>query len=346
MRVFACQHCGQLVFFENTQCLRCLSELGYVPERREMVTLVRAIGEGSDADTFADVSVAPKTWRRCSTRERTGCNWLVPEGGGELCDSCRLTRVRPADGDVDGTRELVRAEMAKRRLLFQLGELGLPVTGRDERAGRGLAFDLLSSSAVKVITGHDNGVITLDLAEADDGRRERLRLELNEPYRTVLGHFRHEIGHYYWPILVTGVDALGKCRELFGDDRDDYAQAVERHYRPGPHDDWTDRYISRYATMHPYEDWAETFAHYLHILDTLQVADSFGLGPGVGTRAASSGSFPDVIDRWLELSLALNQVNRCLGHSDLYPFVIAPTVMRKLAFVDFAVHDLSGRAAL
>ncbi len=147
-----------------------------------------------------------------------------------MCESCVLTRTRPADDDADGMAELVRGEMAKRRLIFQLAELGLPVSPRDEAARKGLAFDLLSSTDTKVITGHDNGVITLDLAEADDEHRAHLRQQLNEPYRTLLGHFRHEIGHYYWPILVDQPDVLGACRALFGDDREDYAAAVKLHY--------------------------------------------------------------------------------------------------------------------
>jgi len=193
-------------------------------------------------------------------------------------------------------------------------------------------------------------VITLDLAEADDGHRERLRQQLSEPYRTLLGHFRHEIGHYYWPILVDRPDLIDASRALFGDDRLDYAAAVKSHYdKPSDSDrSWSDTHISRYATMHPYEDWAETFAHYLHILDTLQTADSFGLaatantGPGyppdgegraTGPRRRSD-DFSEVVADWLELSYALNQVNRSMGHEDLYPFVLAPRVAAKLAFVD------------
>jgi hypothetical protein len=246
--------------------------------------------------------------------------------------------------------------MAKRRLVFQLGELNLPLSPRDPIQGTGVAFDLLSSSETKVLTGHNNGVITLDLAEADSEHREGLRLQLSEPYRTLLGHFRHEIGHYYWPLLVYEPDVLSACRNLFGDDRQDYAAAVARHYETSGTDDfsWREEHISRYATMHPYEDWAETFAHYLHILDTLQTAESFGLGTvttqefstrltrrkGVHpTRPDGSTSFDDVIAHWLELSYALNQINRSMGQPDLYPFVLAPTALRKLAFVDDLVRD-------
>ncbi len=338
------------MFFDNDRCLRCDSPLGYVHQRRDVVALTEVA-----PDHLVDLGNPVRAWQRCATRGVTGCNWLVPAGSGAMCESCVLTRTRPADDDVEGMAELVRGEMAKRRLIFQLAELGLPVSPRDESAGRGLTFDLLSSSATKVITGHDNGVITLDLAEADDEHREHLRQQLNEPYRTLLGHFRHEIGHYYWPILVDQPEVLDACRALFGDDREDYAAAMKLHYND-PDDrerSWTGTHISRYATMHPYEDWAETFAHYLHILDTLQTAQSFGLGAnrshegrgephgglgGNATRPDASSSFGDVVDHWLELSYALNQINRSMGHDDLYPFVLAPGVIRKLAFVDHIVR--------
>jgi len=348
MRVFTCDSCGQLVFFDNSQCLRCHSPLGYVHQRRDVVALTEVA-----PDHLVDLSSPVRAWQRCATHVVTGCNWLVPAGSNALCESCVLTRTRPADGDAEGVAELLHGEMAKRRLIFQLAELGLPIVPRDEQARKGLAFDLLSSAETKVITGHDNGIITLDLAEADPEHREHLRQQLSEPYRTLLGHFRHEIGHYYWPILVNDPDVLEACRVLFGDDREDYALAMKRHYDAPPDLDrsWSGTHISHYATMHPFEDWAETFAHYLHILDTLQTADSFGLGATITagqrrahrtgahpTRPDSTTSFGDVIDNWLELSYALNQINRSMGHDDLYPFVLAPKVIRKLAFVDHMVH--------
>jgi hypothetical protein len=352
MRIFTCGKCEQLVFFDNTLCLACQSPLGYVHQRREVIALT----PGPDAE-FYELTAPHQAWRRCATAEVTGCNWLVPAAKYKMCESCALTRTRPDCDDPAAAAELVPAEMAKRRLVFQLAELELPLLPRDPRTGTGVAFDLLSSTETKVITGHDNGIITLDLAEADSEHRERLRLQLSEPYRTLLGHFRHEIGHFYWPMLVNEPHLLGECRELFGDDRRDYAEAVKQHYGAPDVDDtsWQDAHISRYATMHPYEDWAETFAHYLHILDALQTAESFGLGTletlsarrlarrtgAHATRPDGSGSFEEVISHWLELSYALNQINRSMGQPDLYPFVVAPMVMRKLAFVDRLVrrHD-------
>jgi hypothetical protein len=324
MRAFTCGTCGQLLFFENNRCLRCSSRLGFVPSRLDLVVLD---------------DPATSTLRPCANAELAQCNWVLEEGDpGPLCFSCRLTRTRPADDDPEGLAAFAKAESAKRRLIFQLLDLGLP-TGED------LAFDLLSSRTGPVVTGHASGVITIDLAESDDSRRERRRAQLGEPYRTMLGHFRHEIGHYYWPILVERTREVERARELFGDDRLDYESALQRHYEQGPPPDWSDRYVSAYATMHPWEDWAETFAHYLHIRDTLETAAAFGLvvsGPDVSRDDALSSvpvsdatdlPFEAIIADWLPLTYALNAINRSMGHEDLYPFTLAPTVIEKLAFV-------------
>jgi hypothetical protein len=202
-----------------------------------------------------------------------------------------------------------------------------------EREG-GLAFELLSSERAPVTTGHADGVITLDVAESDDAHREALREQLGEPYRTVLGHFRHEVGHYYWPLLVPESTARERCRELFGDEREDYGAALERHYETGPPADWSQRFVSAYATMHPWEDWAETFAHYLHIWDTLQTAGAFGVNVrGAEDPAPDGGDVRELLDDWLPLTYALNALSRSMGRDDLYPFVLPAPVVDKLAFV-------------
>ena len=143
-----------------------------------------------------------------------------------------LTRTRPANDDVKGLGAFARTEAAKRRLLFQLDALGLPVVGRDVDPEHGLAFDLLSSEHRPVITGHDDGLITLDLAEGDDGYRESLRVRLDEPYRTLLGHLRHEVGHYYWDVLVErgGTDRRRSGRRSATSGAD-YATALQRALR-------------------------------------------------------------------------------------------------------------------
>jgi hypothetical protein len=337
VRAFTCGVCGQLLFFENSRCLRCSSRLGFVPSRLDIVVL----------DDGAPAHPTASTLRPCGNTVVAQCNWVLEEGDpGPLCMSCRLTRTRPADDDPEGLALFARAEGAKRRLIFQLLDLGLPI-------GDDLAFDLLSSRTGPVVTGHNDGVITIDLAESDDSRRERRRAELGEPYRTMLGHFRHEIGHYYWPILGEQTGEIEHARSLFGDDRVDYEGALQRHYEQGPPPDWTDRYVSAYATMHPWEDWAETFAHYLHIRDTLETAAAFGLVVA-GPEAAPDGSlssvpvtesadlpFATIIADWLPLTYALNAINRSMGYDDLYPFTLAPTVIEKLAFV----HDRVRAAA-
>ncbi len=341
MRAFACHNCGQQVFFENDRCLNCDSELGFEWPRRSLLTLepggdglVPLPGQGPD-----------QPLHRCENAEIAGCNWLVEEPG-RLCFSCALTRTRPADTDGDGLAAFRVAEAAKRRLLFELGELGLPIEPRDGH--HELAFDLLSSAIEPVTTGHADGIVTLDLAESDDAHRIAMREQMEEPYRTVLGHLRHEIGHYYYPVLAPGGGELARARELFGDERADYAAALDRHYAQGPPADWQSDYVSAYATMHPAEDWAETFAHYLHIRDTLQTAAAHGVrvdGPRAPAAELSAvpeavprGDFEQLIDEWLPLTYALNAINRSMGRSDLYPFVLSPPVIAKLGFVDDLVR--------
>jgi hypothetical protein len=331
MRAFTCERCGQLVFFENSLCLRCSSPLGLLPSRLEIVVLGGERADGAQP---------------CANQALAACNWLVERGEPSgLCRSCRLTRTRPADGDDGGLAAFARAEAAKRRLVYQLLDLRLSI-------GEELAFDLLSRTGDEpIVTGHDAGVITVDLAESDDAWREHIRAELDEPYRTLLGHFRHEIGHYYWPMLVQGVEPLARWRALFGDERLDYDASLSRHYEEGPPADWAERHVSAYATMHPWEDWAETFAHYLHIRDTLQTAAAFGLivaGPEV-TADRSLTAAPElgtgerpleaIIADWLPLTYALNQVNRSMGRGDLYPFTLAPNVIEKLSFVHEQVRS-------
>jgi len=325
MRVFTCQTCHQLVFFENTRCVRCDSGLGYDHETREIVTLPGGLEDSTE-------------WHACRNAVLAGCNWLVRRPGSR-CASCVLTRTRPADDDIDGLQDLRKAEAAKRRLLFELGELGLPVEGAHERDG-GLVFDLLSSEAQPVSTGHAAGVITLDLAEADDSDRAARREQLGEPYRTVLGHFRHEIGHYYWPLLVeSDPRLLQECRALFGDEREDYQAATKRHYREGPPEHWHRRHVSAYATMHPWEDWAETWAHYLHITSSTQTAAAYGLRtPLAEPEEAAAWGFRAIIDTWIPLTIAMNAMNRSMGRSDLYPFVLTARVIEKLTFVDRVVR--------
>jgi hypothetical protein len=336
MLAFACPVCERLLTFESTSCLHCASQLGFDSRRRAMI----AVGRSGSQDPS----------HRCANARLAACNWLV-DVAGQLCASCVLTRTRPNDADTRGLGGFAAAEAAKRRLLFELADLGLPLEGWHEREG-GLAFDLLSSEQAAVTTGHADGVITLDLDETDPAHRERMRMRLGEPYRTVLGHMRHEIAHYYQPILVPeGTPAQARCRELFGDDREDYRQAMDRYYHSsGASAGWKQRFVSAYATMHPWEDWAETFAHYLHVRDTLQTASAYGVrveGPSIKTDdSAPLHSRPDdveegiatLLEAWIPMTYALNAISRSMGSPDLYPFVLTEEIEAKLAFIDELVR--------
>ena len=304
------------------------------------------------------VAVAGDRWI-CANLDRCGCNWIAdPNSGVGLCFSCTLTRTRPADADAVGLTQYWVAEAAKRRLIFGLDELELPIKISDGSSG--VAFDLLSSTQGKIITGHQNGIITLDLAESNDSHREALRESMDEPYRTVLGHFRHEIGHYYCELLALSTDRRDEFRELFGDETASYEEALQRHYSDAAGHNWQDRFISAYATMHPHEDFAEVFGHFLHIVDTLQTAAEFRLLPqqdqdsdgptlseiSIKPRVALlERPMAEVVARtWLPLTKGLNQINRSMGSSDLYPFVLAETVIAKLSFVADLVANAEARA--
>ena len=300
MRLFSCDVCGSRLFFDNSRCLTCGTAQGFRLTDLELVALT---DEASD--------------RWCVNADLAACNWLAGPDG--LCASCALTTTRPNDADPEGLAEFAIAEAAKRRLLYGLRRLALPIDDR-------ISFDLLSSSAESVITGHADGTVTLDLAESDPAVREQRRAEMGEPYRTLLGHFRHEIGHYYQGVIVEG--DWNRCRELFGDERADYQAAMDRHYEQGAPGNWASAHVSAYATMHPWEDWAETFAHYLHMRDTLETADALGF-----FDARGADSFEPIIEAWLPLSAGLNEVNRSMGQADLYPFVLAEPVVEKLRYV-------------
>jgi hypothetical protein len=332
VRAYVCGHCGLLLFFENSLCLRCGTPQGFVPSRLDLATLE----PGSEDE---------RTLRRCANAIIAECNWMLePDEPGDLCLSCRLTRTRPNDDDPVGLAGFAKTEGAKRRVLAVLLDIGLPVREHE------LTFDLLSSTYEPVTTGHADGLITIDLAEADDAVRAQRRAELGEPYRTMVGHIRHELGHYYESILIDETGRREDFRELFGDERQDYGEAIDRHYREGAPPNWERDHVSAYATMHPWEDWAETFAHYLHIRATLQTAGSFGIlvtGPPeannpelMAVPTSGDDPFSEIIDNWLPLTYALNAVNRSMGLADLYPFILGPKVIEKLSFIHRRVLSL------
>jgi hypothetical protein len=347
MRVFHCDHCGHLLFFENVQCVQCGRALAYVPELGAVTSLDHAASESEHNRWRSPAS--GQILRLCENYSKHGvCNWaLADDDPSALCRACRLTRTIPNLSRPGNDRLWYKLEVAKRRLLYTLHQLGLPLRSKLEDPEQGLAFDFLElgANAPDVLTGHASGVITVNLAEADDTERVKRRVQLNEPYRTLLGHFRHESGHYYWERLIGGTDRLDAFRGLFGDERADYAAALDRHYRQGAPSGWQAEYVSAYATMHPWEDWAETWAHYLHVIDTLETAAACGISiepprkdePTLKTvtnpAADAPVSFERLMESWGPLTYVLNNLNRGLGNDDAYPFVLSARSLEKLRMV-------------
>jgi hypothetical protein len=335
-----------VAFLETQECSNCGSSIGY---HYPSLSMVAATPEGTTIDGTRWVRCANWSWQ---------CNWLVSqEDESGRCFACRLTRRRPESDDTIALEKLADTAVALRRLLVQLFDLGLPVVPYYEQDG-GLAFDLLSSrSGESVVIGHADGVITIDLAESLDAHREAQRVRLGEPYRTMLGHFRHEVGHYFQQQLVAAEPLLGECRTLFGDERASYSDALERHYVFGAPEDWAASFISEYATMHPWEDFAETFAHYLHITGTLATAAAAGvvldsdLVDGVIAHDVvpaldySELGLDRALSDWHWLSMMFNRVNRSMGQRDLYPFTLTGPVVDKLAFVHRLVTATGSTAA-
>jgi hypothetical protein len=357
MQLFHCDHCGHLVFFENSLCLNCEHELAYLPDLAVLGSLEPA-EEGLWRSPLE--RARGRLYRLCANYHGVNvCNWALPQHDtNTLCISCRLTRVIP-DLSKPGHREAwYRLEVAKRRLIYSLSQLKLPITGKAADPERGLAFELLADpeqpGQPRVLTGHSNGVIVINVAEADDAQREARRQQLHEPYRTLLGHFRHEIGHYYWDRLIAGTDDLAAFRELFGDEQQDYAQSLQRHYEAGPPADWQQNHVSAYASTHPWEDWAESWAHYLHMTDTLETAAAFGMRLAPRRRGdpalradvhlQGSASFERMIEDWYPLTYALNSLNRGLGLPDSYPFVLSTKVIEKLRFIHATIEAHAARA--
>jgi hypothetical protein len=341
MQIFNCQACGQLTLFENVRCEKCGRALGYLPDRLVMSAL-----EPDGSLWWRALAAPERRYRPCRNHEFGVCNWMVPEGQDSgFCAACRYNRTLPDLSVPDHLQWWAKIESAKHRLVYALLKLDLPLSNRSDDPQHGLAFDFLAESSEpaghRVMTGHDNGLITLAVDEADDARREALRTSMGEPYRTLLGHFRHEIGHYYWDILVSGGDQLHAFREIFGDERADYAAALQAHYAEGAPPDWRSSFVSAYATSHPWEDFAETWAHYLHIVDTLETARGVGVSVHLPSQnfdadAAfdpyTAGNVEELIAAWLPITFAVNNLNRSMGQPDLYPFVLSPAVIGKIGY--------------
>ena len=375
-RSYRC-HCGSPVFFRNSECLTCGTPLGYDSAQATLLPLM----PGSVVNTWVQWQSEPtplqteasqtQQYSRCANLTTpAACNWLIaetPDGGQALqplCQACRLNRTIPDLNDgahPDNGVLWGRIELAKRRLFSSLLALGLPVASLTEDPVRGLAFDLLRSpdGGPPVMTGHKEGLITLNLLEADDAVREAMRSALREPYRTLLGHFRHEIGHYYWDRLVRGTAWMNGFRALFGDETQDYAASLQRNYSEGPPANWRLYYVSAYASAHPWEDWAECWAHYLHMRDTIDTAVSLGLAHDHLDKAhleftlftldalyqqahPEAQQFLDFLNDWTRLTTLLNEMSRSMGQPDFYPFVLPREVVAKLHFIHLLVTSGGG----
>lgn len=332
MKDFYCD-CGQRVFFDSDSCLSCGSSLGFAPAQLRMVSVAGPAGgvlESRDGGRY----------RRCDNAAAWGnCNWLLDADEAQsLCLSCRLNDLIPNLERADNLKLWTRVEQAKRRLLYSLLKLGLPFSG----AG-GLRFRIMEDHRRNpavfetfVATAHLAGTVTINILEADDAMRYAVREQMQERYRTVLGHLRHECGHFYFSRLVETPELLDACRALFGDERTDYATAMQTYYDQGALADWPKWYVSAYASAHPAEDFAETFAHFLHIDDALETARTCGLDPGQSAEPCDQGG--KWLDDWITLAITLNEILRSLGADDPYPFVLTEPVRNKLLFVNRLVR--------
>ena len=362
MKPYACPNCGRPNHFEVRVCPRCSFTLGYDPETDQFLFL------GDEATTWRDAQGEAHEVVVCANNNRYGiCNWLVPAVGNQpLCLACKHNRTIPDLTGPNVPERWAKIEAAKRRLFHTLIHLSLPAETMMEAAANGtcpgLAFDFLydpigeQTGTVQVTTGHEAGVITLNLIEADDAKREEMRTRLGEPYRTLLGHFRHEVGHYYFARLIEGTAEVEPFRRIFGDERMSYEDAKQKHYGEAGRYDSAD-YVSAYAAMHPWEDFAETFAHLLHIIDTLATIGGFGLHMTnwLGETHEPKVDFDPyaadlarLVDQWRAFAFAGNCINRAMGQPDLYPFHLTEPVIAKLDYVHTLVRragrgDLGGR---
>lgn len=342
MKRFSCPVCTEELHFEDVVCPACHTQVVYQPLDSVFLALPPQSG--------------PNTIQGCANRDLIDCNWMVRPETGNYCLACSYTRTIPnlsVDKNIKLWREI---DLAKRFLFYSILKWRLPRPHRNDDDPNGLAFDFLADitrpdgSVKRVLTGHANGLITVNIAEGDDAEREARRTSMGEPYRTLIGHMRHEIGHFYWDRLIRDGNRLDEFRAVFGDERASYRDALKAHYANGPKEGWEENYISSYAASHPWEDWAETWAHYIHIVDASETAHAFGMtirpsrfkreevevdaNPYYGTP------FKELLSDWVPLTVAINCLNRSIGQPEMYPFVLTDAVEKKLSFI----HDLIGGA--
>jgi hypothetical protein len=353
MKLFQCQNCGNTIHFNNDVCLNCGFRVGYISD---LFTMSALAIEGEQLQALADRG---RSYFFCQNATEAACNWLVPGGSGEVfCLACRYNLTIPDLSIPDNRQRWQKIEQAKRHLFYSLTRFGLPIPSRRDHPDTGLAFEFLADreepdgTIDKVLTGHADGLISINIVEADDAEREIRRKAMGEPYRTLIGHFRHEIGHFYWDLLIRAQGRIEDFKAVFGDPDEDYAEALQRHYRNGAPPDWQFNFISSYASSHPWEDFAETWAHCFHMIDGLETARAFGIQPDLrpddnisepieapGFDYYKSAQIDRLIAAWVPLTVAINSVNRSLGQPDFYPFVLSEAVIHKIDFVLRLVED-------
>jgi len=338
MNLFQCA-CGQTVFFENDCCTNCHRRLAFDPLNRVILSL-----DSYDQQTGLGFLAEGNQINLCRNDWEYGvCNWIVTRPGDSYCLSCNLNHMIPNLLSSDRREWWADMEQAKRKLLYTLLGLQLPVVSKTEDPVGGLAFEFIEDKSSNpdvedeiVLTGHKNGLITVNIAEADNVKREQVRQSLGESYRTLLGHFRHESGHYYFWKLINTPESFATFTELFGDSSQDYQQAMDDYYSRRDYLQRDPQFISHYAQAHPFEDWAECWAHYLHMIDTLETAEAFNISNG---RGSDSGlTIEGMLDRWKKLTVLLNALNRSMGMADAYPFVLSDLTLRKIHFVHSLVN--------
>lgn len=345
MHNFECTNCGGKIYFANYSCLECGLKTGFDPDLIAMVSLQPISG----SDTYRVVQSDKKgaVRRYCANAALGACNWLAEEASVEgFCSACELNDMIPDLSEPDNLEAWQEMERAKKRLMYSLLRFDIPTDATDFKKGR-LTFNFVRGE----MTGHLNGVITINIQEADSVERERRRQHFDEPYRSLLGHLRHESGHFYWNVLVQDTARIQEFRTLFGDERSDYSNALSRYHDIGPAKGWETKFVSAYASAHPWEDWAETWAHYIHMVDAVETAVAEGIDPRAAGitfgfkwpfkkfDAYRAESFQSLQELWIPLTIALNRLNRSMGHDDFYAFVTPAAAYAKLAFIHRVVRE-------
>lgn len=359
MRTFLCT-CGETLFFDNTRCVTCEREAGFCPSCQDLVSLVPA----EDGAYRCGNSACCASLTKCNNyAEERVCNRCIvqPNATGSLCDCCRFNAVIPNLGVGDNRAKWRRLEAAKRRLFYHLDLLRLARGNASEGFDPPLSFEFKEDQGASwandeygnsemlnahevVMTGHFKGKITINLREADPVERERLRVQFGELNRSLIGHFRHEIGHYYWELLIKGKREDG-FKAVFGDHHHPtYAEALQNYYQRGPHANWGQNFASAYASMHPWEDFAETFTAYLEMVATLDTAKHMGIDRMNELDTIPSEDLEAMCRVYARVGIAFNELNRTMGLKDVLTRPLTRAVIKKMRYVHGLIAEVRGPA--